>query len=100
MAETRSAALAAAGITDPDDVPPSDLKGVVLAVGNDQSVEVSVGRDDGLREGHMLDIYRNGSYLGRIQLRTVADDKSVGKIIPAFRKGYIQAGDNVAARVY
>lgn len=100
MAETRGAALAAAGITDPDDVPPSDLKGIVLAVGDDQSVEVSVGRDDGLREGHMLDVYRNGSYLGRIQLRTVTDDKSVGKIIPAFRKGFIQAGDKVASRVY
>jgi len=99
MAEVRGAALAAAGVTDPDDVPPSDLKGVVLAVGTDQ-VEVSLGRDDGLREGHMLDIYRNGSYLGRIQIRTVADDKSVGKIIPAFRKGYIQAGDKVAAKVY
>ena len=91
--------MAAAGVTDPEDVPPSDLKGVVLAVGTDQ-VEVSLGRDDGLREGHMLDIYRNGSYLGRIQIRTVADDKSVGKIIPAFRKGYIQAGDKVAAKVY
>ncbi len=100
MAETRGAALAAAGITDPEDVPPSDLKGIVLAVGNDQSVEVSLGRDDGLREGHLLDIFRNGSYLGRIQIRTVADDKSVGKIIPAFRKGYIQAGDKVAAKVY
>lgn len=100
MAEVRGAALAAAGITDPEDVPPSDLKGVVLAVGNDQSVEVSVGRDDGLREGHTLDIYRNGSYLGRIQLRTVNDDKAVGKIIPGFRKGYIQAGDKVASRVY
>ncbi|MBM3964648.1 MAG: hypothetical protein FJ308_06210 [Planctomycetes bacterium] len=99
MAEVRGAALAAAGVTDPEDVPPSDLKGVVLAVGTDQ-VEVSLGRDDGLREGHMLDIYRNGSYLGRIQIRTVADDKSVGKIIPAFRKGYIQAGDKVAAKVY
>ena len=99
MAEVRGAALAAAGITDPEDVPPSDLKGVVLAV-NEQSVEVSVGRDDGLREGHTLDIYRNGSYLGRIQLRSVEDDKSVGKIIPAFRKGFIQAGDMVASRVY
>ena len=99
MAEVRGAALAAAGVTDPEDVPPSDLKGVVLAVGTDQ-VEVSLGRDDGLREGHMLDIYRNVSYLGRIQIRTVADDKSVGKIIPAFRKGYIQAGDKVAAKVY
>jgi predicted nucleic acid-binding Zn-ribbon protein len=100
MAEVRGAALAAAGINDPEDVPPSDLKGVVLAVGDDQSIEVSVGRDDGLREGHTLDIYRNGSYLGRIQLRTVQDDKSVGKIIPGFRKGYIQAGDKVASRVY
>jgi predicted nucleic acid-binding Zn-ribbon protein len=100
MAETRAAALAAAGITDPDDVPPSDLKGVVLAVGSDQSVEVSIGRDDGIREGHNLDVYRNGSYLGRIQIRTVADDKAVGKIIPAFRKGFIQAGDKVSAKVY
>lgn len=100
MAETRAAALAAAGITDPDDVPPSDLKGVVLAVGADQSVEVSIGRDDGIREGHNLDVYRNGSYLGRIQIRTVADDKAVGKIIPAFRKGFIQAGDKVSAKVY
>lgn len=100
MAETRSAALAAAGITDPDDVPPSDLKGVVLAVGTDQSVEVSIGRDDGIREGHKLDIYRNGSYLGRIQIRTVDDDKAVGKIIPAFRKGFIQAGDKVSSKVY
>jgi predicted nucleic acid-binding Zn-ribbon protein len=99
MAEVRGAALAAAGVTDPQDVPPSDLKGVVLAV-NEQSVEVSIGRDDGLREGHMLDIYRNGSYLGRIQLRVVENDKSVGKIIPAFRKGYIQAGDKVASKVY
>lgn len=100
MAETRAAALAAAGITDPDDVPPSDLKGVVLAVGADQSVEVSIGRDDGIREGHNLDIYRNGSYLGRIQIRTVADDKAVGNIIPAYRKGFIQAGDKVSAKVY
>ncbi|MFM8402714.1 MAG: hypothetical protein ACKOAH_33220, partial [Pirellula sp.] len=90
LADTRGAALAAAGIKDPEDVPPSDLKGVVLAVGADQSVEVSVGRDDGLRTGHQLDIFRNGSYLGRIEIRTIADDKAVGKILPSYRKGFIQ----------
>jgi predicted nucleic acid-binding Zn-ribbon protein len=100
LAEVRGAALKSAGITDPDDVPPSDLKGVVLAVGGDQSVEVSIGRDDGIREGHKLDVYRNGSYLGRIEIRSVVEDKAVGKIIPAFRKGYIQAGDRVSAKVY
>jgi len=100
LADTRGAALAAAGIKDPEDVPPSDLKGVVLAVGADQSVEVSVGRDDGLRAGHQLDIFRNGSYLGRIEIRTIADDKAVGKILPSYRKGFIQAGDRVASKVY
>ena len=100
LADTRGAALATAGIKDPEDVPPSDLKGVVLAVGSDQSVEVSVGRDDGLRAGHQLDIFRNGSYLGRIEIRTIADDKAVGKILPSFRKGFIQAGDRVASKVY
>ena len=100
LADTRGAALAAAGVKDPEDVPPSDLKGVVLAVGQDQSVEVSVGRDDGLRAGHQLDIFRNGSYLGRIEIRTIADDKAVGKILPTYRKGFIQAGDRVASKVY
>jgi len=100
LADTRGAALAAAGLKDPEDVPPSDLKGVVLAVGADQSVEVSVGRDDGLRAGHQLDIFRNGSYLGRIEIRTIADDKAVGKILPSYRKGFIQAGDRVASKVY
>jgi predicted nucleic acid-binding Zn-ribbon protein len=100
LADIRGTALKAAGVADPDDVPPTDLKGVVLAVGGDQSVEVSIGRDDGIREGHKLDIYRNGSYLGRIEIRTVIDDKAVGKIIPAFRKGFIQAGDKVSAKVY
>lgn len=100
MADTRGAALAAAGLKDPDDVPPSDLKGVVLAVGSDSSVEISVGRDDGLRQGHQLDVFRNGSYLGRIEIRTIADDKAVGKVLPSFRKGFIQAGDRVASKVY
>ncbi len=99
IAETRGAALNAAGIIDPEDVPPSDLKGIVLAVGSDQSIEVSIGRDDGIREGHLLDIFRGGSYLGRIKIRTVADDKSVGKIVPGYRKGYIQSGDKVAAKI-
>jgi len=72
----------------------------VLAVGAGQSVEVSVGRDDGLRTGHQLDIFRNGSYLGRIEIRTIADDKAVGKILPSYRKGFIQAGDRVASKVY
>lgn len=99
QAETMKATLASAGITDPEDVPPADLRGLVLAVGSDQQIEISVGRDDGLREGHTLEVFRGSSYLGRIQIQRVIDDKSTGKIVPGFRKGAIQAGDKVVARL-
>jgi predicted nucleic acid-binding Zn-ribbon protein len=97
--ETQSAALLAAGVRDPEDVPPSDLRGEVLHVGGDQSVVVSVGKDDGLRTGHSLEVFRGSQYLGRIQIRSVKDDQATGKILASFRKGYIQAGDKVAAKV-
>ncbi|MEQ1827777.1 MAG: hypothetical protein ABL921_17590 [Pirellula sp.] len=97
--ETQAAALKVAGVRDPDDVPPSDLRGEVLHVGSDQSVVISVGKDDGLREGHNLEVFRGSQYLGRIQIRNVKDDQATGKILASFRKGYIQAGDKVAARV-
>jgi predicted nucleic acid-binding Zn-ribbon protein len=97
--ETAESALKVAGITDLQDVPPSDLKGEVLSVNSDKLVVISVGRDDGLREGHRLEVYRSGQYLGRIQIRTVKDDQAVGQILTSFRKGYIQAGDKVAAKV-
>jgi hypothetical protein len=98
-AEMAESALKTAGITDFDDVPPADLKGVVLEVGSNQSVVVSIGKDDGLREGHKLEVYRSGQYLGRIQIGLVEDDKATGQILTSFRKGYIQAGDKVAAKV-
>jgi hypothetical protein len=72
---------------------------VVLAVGQNGLVEISLGRDDGIREGHQLDVYRGGQYLGRIEIRRTQDDKSVGQILPGFRKGFIQQGDDVAATV-
>jgi len=98
-AETYDSALKALGVKDPDDVPPTDLKGEVLSVGSNQSVVVSVGKDDGLREGHKLEVYRGGQYLGRIEIRAVRDDQASGQILASFRKGFIQAGDKVAAKV-
>ena len=98
-AETAGAALLAAGIKDYDDVPPTDLKGEILAVNSSQQVVVSVGRDDGLRAGHTLEVYRGGQYLGRIEIKRTEDDKAIGQILTSFRKGYIQAGDKVAAKI-
>jgi DNA repair exonuclease SbcCD ATPase subunit len=99
LSDTRGSALKSFGLTDVDDVPPADLRGEVLAVNSNQLVEISLGRDDGIREGHTLEVYRGGQYLGRVQISKTQDDKSIGKILASFRKGYIQAGDKVASKI-
>ncbi len=99
LAETRGAALKSFGVSHVEDTPPVDLRGEILAVGNNNSVEVSIGRDDGVREGHTLDVYRGDHYLGKIEIVRAQDDKAVGKILTSYRKGYIQAGDKVASKI-
>ena len=96
-AETAAATLMAQGIKDYDDVPPADLKGEVQAINSKQQVVVSVGRDDGLRVGHRLHIYRAGQYLGLLEIESLKDDNAIGKLVT--RKGFIQAGDKVAAKI-
>jgi cell division protein FtsB len=85
-----------------DEVPPK-VDGVVAAVTSGGLVEVSIGSDDGLNQGHKLDVYRIGqgasTYLGRLEVTTVQPDKSVCKILPEFQKGQIQVGDRVASKL-
>ena len=78
---------------------PPPVNGQVLAVDN-RMVEVSLGRDDGMREGFTLEVHRSGQYLGRLVVRTVRDDKSVAEILPSFQKGYIRPGDRVDSKLF
>lgn len=95
-----TATLAAAGLPEnPEDTPPSDVKGVVLAVAGSDLVEISLGTDDGLRVGHQLEVYRGNQYLGRIRIQRVSDDKAVGEVLPGYRRGFIQPSDTVAAKI-
>ena len=100
LAETRGEALRGFGVSDIQDHPPVDLKGEVLAVSNGSSVEVSLGKDDGIRVGHTLEVFRGAQYLGRIEITRAQEDKAVGKILTAYRKGFIQAGDQVASKIH
>jgi septal ring factor EnvC (AmiA/AmiB activator) len=91
----------AAGITEFDNienVPPS-VDGVVMAVGRSNLLEISIGSDDGLKEGHTLDVFRDGTYLGRVVVRKASPDRSVVEIMPEYRKGLIKKGDRVATRI-
>jgi hypothetical protein len=78
--------------------PPPKIEGVVTAVNPQGLVEISIGSDDGIREGHKLDVYRANppTYLGRIEVIKTTPDRAVGKILPELQKGAIRKGDRVA----
>jgi predicted nucleic acid-binding Zn-ribbon protein len=77
--------------------------GVVLAVRGTNLVEISLGSDDGLREGHTLEVFRiaaagASSYRGKIEVIQTSPDKSVCKVT-TIQEGSIQRGDRVATRL-
>jgi hypothetical protein len=84
---------------DLDDAPPEGLRGLILKVGRDNLVEVSLGRDDGVKVDHEFEVSRGSSYLGKIRIMKVEDDKAIGIILPAYRRGLIQQGDKIAAKL-
>ncbi len=88
-------------IHDPVDGKAPELDGVVTAVNNTNLVEISLGSDDGLREGHYLEVYRDNRYVGRVIVRKIYSDGSVAEILPKYLKFPIQRDDRVAtSRVF
>ncbi|RMG40645.1 MAG: hypothetical protein D6725_02980 [Planctomycetota bacterium] len=74
--------------------------------GQPDLVEISLGSDDGLIEGHQLLVYRRGTaqtdrakYLGEIRLVLVTPDRSVGVVVQKAKNGVIQEGDDVTSRL-
>jgi hypothetical protein len=106
-------ALAANGLeTDPKvyaqaSVPPPVVDGEVVDTrktpGRDL-VEVSIGSDDGAKEGTILFVFRGGEgernkYLGEIRLELVYPDKAVGAVINRAKNGQMQKGDHVTTKL-
>lgn len=77
---------------------PPKITGQVLAVNRGDLVEISIGGDDGIKENHELDVYRNNEYVGRIVIRRTMPDKAVGQIIPKYMKDRVRQGDNVTTK--
>lgn len=91
--------------------PPPAVDGLVLSVreardGTVQFVEISIGSDDGLLQGHTLSVYRSGllegekaKYLGQIEIVYLTPDRAVGTIVLAAKNGIIAKGDNVSSKL-
>jgi len=75
------------------------VNGVVLAVGREDFLEISIGSDDGLKKGHQLHVYRNNKYLGEIEVLKTTPDKSVARIDKDKLQGPIRKGDRVATKI-
>ena len=74
------------------------LDGDVLAVAQD-SIQVSLGSDDGLQIGHTLEVYRSGQYVGRAIVRSVKPDSAIAVLVKEFARGIVQRGDKVTTRL-
>jgi hypothetical protein len=78
---------------------PPKVEGVVLEVSDKDLIEISIGKDDGLKEGHSLEVFRGNTYIGRIVIRRTAPDRAVGQIIKELQRGQIKRGDRVSTKL-
>jgi hypothetical protein len=83
-------------------VPPK-VDAIVTSVNGDGLIEISLGSDAGLREGHQLEVYRTGggqnTYVGRVKVVRTDPSKSVCKIDPNFQTSNVMVNDRVASKI-
>lgn len=76
------------------------VQGVIEAIqdGSNGLVMISIGSDNGLTPGQKLEVSRNDIYLGKIEVVTTNVNSAVCQILPQYRQGSIQEGDNVSSK--
>lgn len=79
-----------------DRVPTVDGQVIAVASG---TIEVSLGSDDGLQVDHVLEVYRQGEYVGRAIVTSVRPDRAVARIVKEYARGIVQRGDRVTTRL-
>lgn len=83
-------------VNAPLDGAPPDRNGNILQIDRPSSlVLVSIGYDEGLRKGHLLEVTRNGRYMGKLKVRNTEPDRSVAEILDDYSEGILQEGDRV-----
>ncbi len=82
---------------------PPKLDAIVTSVNGDGLIEISLGSDAGLREGHQLEVYRTGggesTYVGRVKVVRTDPSKSVCTIDPNFQNSNVMVNDRVASKI-
>ncbi len=83
-------------INEPLDGAPPQRNGNILVVNRPKNlVEISIGSDDGLRNGHMLEVTRQNRYVGKLKVISTEPDRSVAQIMRDYSEGILKEGDRV-----
>ncbi len=83
-------------VNEPLDGAPPERNGAILQIDRpSQLVLVSIGYDEGLREGHLLEVTRRGRYVGKLKVRNTEPDRAVAEILEDYSELILQEGDRV-----
>lgn len=75
------------------------LDGEVASVDRDLNlVVVNVGLDDGLREGHRIEIHRGGKFVGSALVVKSDPNRASARLIPESMQKLVQQGDHVTTK--
>lgn len=90
--------VAAKGINvaDPLDGAPPERNGKILQIDRpNHMVLVSIGSDEGLRQGHFLEVTRGDRYVSKLKVLTTEPNRAVAEIMVDYSEGILQKGDRV-----
>lgn len=83
--------------------PPPDVEGVIVKVDPDgKHILISLGEDDGLRKGHMLEVWRTKPepvYIGKVKVETTEHTTAVVKVVSLSGRALPQASDRVGPQI-
>jgi archaellum component FlaC len=75
---------------------PEGTKGNVVAVDPKWNfVVLDLGADKGMLQGGVLMVHRNSKLVGKVRIREVFPNRSVANMVPGWRLGEIEEGDQV-----
>lgn len=90
-------------INAPDSEDIEKVEGLVEGTRKDQArseyVKISIGSDDRVKKGMLMDVYRADKWLCQIRVTDVYPDKAVGLVIESTRNGNIVEGDHVTTKL-
>lgn len=76
---------------------PRPVEGIVTRH-DDGFIAISVGTDDGVRNDHMIDIYRGKKYVGRATVTNAEHNRSAARLLPEYTQSVVREGDYVTTK--